>query len=124
MTTKTYKLYYPYKSDKPDKKYFVIVESERPDTYKKIYFGASGYEHFTYTPDYKDLAHLDWKRRENYENRHRLNEDWGKGGVKTRGWWSYWYLWKYQTHQDATIVIREKLKNWGFPVDRSITVRN
>jgi hypothetical protein len=75
MSTKTYKLYYPYKSDdKPDKKYFVIVEGERPDTFKKIYFGSSAYEHFTYTPDYKDLAHLDWKRRQNYEDRHHPNE--------------------------------------------------
>lgn len=119
---KTYKLYYPYKSDKPDKKYFVIVEGETPDTLKKIYFGASGYEHFTMTPDYKELAHLDWKRRQRYEDRHRPTEDWGKGGVKSRGWWSYWYLWKYQTHQDAMIVIREKLKKWGFNINASISL--
>ena len=34
--------YYPYKSDKPEKKYYIITKSE-----KKIYFGAAGYSDFT-----------------------------------------------------------------------------
>ena len=34
--------YHPYKSDKPDKKYYIITNSGR-----KIYFGAAGMSDFT-----------------------------------------------------------------------------
>ena len=33
--------YYPYKSDKPNKKYYIITNDN-----KKIYFRAAGYDHF------------------------------------------------------------------------------
>ncbi len=33
--------YYPYKSDKPNKKYYIITNDN-----KKVYFGAAGYDHF------------------------------------------------------------------------------
>ena len=36
------KTYYPYSSDKPDKKYFIITS-----TGKKIYFGQAGYNDYT-----------------------------------------------------------------------------
>ena len=52
-------IYTPYKSDKPNKKYFISTPSG-----KKVYFGAAGYEHFT-------DGHLDEKRRKLYENRHK-----------------------------------------------------
>ena len=32
------KYYYPYKSDKPDKKYYIITKDN-----KRVYFGAAGY---------------------------------------------------------------------------------
>jgi hypothetical protein len=34
--------YYPYKSDKPNKKHYIITNDN-----KKVYFGAAGYEHFS-----------------------------------------------------------------------------
>jgi hypothetical protein len=34
--------YYPYKSDKPNKKYYIITNDN-----KKVYFGAAGYSDFT-----------------------------------------------------------------------------
>ena len=34
--------YYPYKSDKPNKKYYIITNNN-----KKVYFGAAGYSDFT-----------------------------------------------------------------------------
>ena len=34
--------YYPYKSDKPDKKYYIITKTE-----KKIYFGQASASDFT-----------------------------------------------------------------------------
>jgi hypothetical protein len=46
--------YYPYKSDKKDKKYFIITQSG-----KRVYFGATGYDDYT--------THGDEKRRLAYE---------------------------------------------------------
>ena len=51
--------YLPYISDKPNKKYFIITNDN-----KKVYFGASGYEHYT-------DGHLDEKRKQAYINRHK-----------------------------------------------------
>ena len=68
--------YYPYKSDKPDKKYYIITKTE-----KKVYFGAAGYSDFTKTN--KDEA-----RKQRYIKRHENNEDWSKSGIDTAGFWS------------------------------------
>ena len=51
------KIYYPYPSDKPDKKYFIITYSGR-----KVYFGSAGMSDYTIhktlkerTDIYKDI---------------------------------------------------------------------
>ena len=38
--------YFPYKSDKPNKKYYIITNDN-----KKVYFGAAGYSDFTIHKD-------------------------------------------------------------------------
>jgi hypothetical protein len=38
--------YYPFKSDKPGKKHYVVTESNN-----KVYIGASGYSDFTIHKD-------------------------------------------------------------------------
>jgi hypothetical protein len=76
--------YKPYKSDKLDKKYYIIT-----DTGKRVYFGASGYEDYT--------IHKDPERKEAYIKRHRKNEDWTKSGIDTPGFWSRWLLWNLPT---------------------------
>ena len=76
--------YYPYKSDKPNKKYYIITNDN-----KKVYFGASGYSDFT--------IHKDEARKQRYLNRHRNNENWTKSGINTAGWWSCWILWHLPT---------------------------
>jgi hypothetical protein len=110
---KQYKLYYPYKSDRPEKKYFVVVNNGQSNTnkqlFKKVYFGATGYEHYT-------EGHLDDDRRILYQLRHKENEKWGYTGALTAGFWSYWYLWKYKTYNEAYKKIQNLLKFWGFPV--------
>jgi hypothetical protein len=78
------KKYYPYKSDKPNKKYFIITNENN-----KVYFGASGFLHFS--------LHKDEKRKERYIKRHQKNEDWTKSGIDTPGFWSRWYLWNMPT---------------------------
>ncbi len=70
------KKYYPYKSDKTDKKYYIIT-----NTNKKVYFGAAGYEDFTITKN-ED-------QRQRYITRHKKNEDWNN--INTAGFWSYHY---------------------------------
>ena len=57
------KIYFPYKSDKPSKKYFIITS-----TGKKVYFGAVGYQHYT-------EGHLDEKRKNAYLSRHEQKEN-------------------------------------------------
>ena len=61
--------YYPYKSDKPEKKYYIITKSE-----KKIYFGAAGYSDMT--------QHKNEGRKNRYILRHEKNEDWGKSKME------------------------------------------
>lgn len=70
--------YYPYKSDKPDKKYYIITDKN-----KKVYFGASGMSDYTH--------HKDEARKQRYINRHQKNENWND--INTAGAWSRWLLW-------------------------------
>jgi hypothetical protein len=70
--------YYPYKSDKPDKKYYIITNKN-----KKVYFGASGMSDYT--------IHKDEARKQRYINRHQKNENWND--INTAGAWSRWLLW-------------------------------
>jgi hypothetical protein len=87
--------YYPYKSDKPDKKYFIITSSGR-----KVYFGASGYEDFT--------IHKDQLRKELYIKRHQARENWNKSGINTAGFWSRWLLWNKPTIKESYEDIKRR----------------
>lgn len=95
------KIYYPYVSDKKGKKYFIMTKSG-----DHIYFGASGYEHYT-------DGHKDEKRKQAYISRHKKNEDWTKSGIDTAGFWSRWYLWEYPTKEEAYRNIKKDLVKWG-----------
>ena len=55
--------YYPYVSDVPNKKFYIITNTGR-----RLYFGDSRYEHFT-------EGHLNEIRRKAYMNRHKKNEN-------------------------------------------------
>lgn len=88
--------YYPYPSDKLDKKFFIITS-----TGKKVYFGASAYLDFT--------QHKDPKRKELYIKRHsKMNENWGRNGIDTAGFWSRWYLWNLPTKQASYNDIKKR----------------
>ncbi len=69
--------YYPYKSDKPEKKYYIITKSQ-----KNIYFGAAGYSDFT--------QHKNEDRKNRYIKRHEKNEAkfWNKSGIDTPSFWA------------------------------------
>ena len=89
------KIYYPYKSDKPDKKYYIIT-----NTGKRVYFGQAGAEDFT--------IHKNLNRREAYIRRHEKNEDWSASGINTPGFWNRWYLWHLPTKKTAYENIKKK----------------
>ena len=82
------KTYWPYKSDKPEKKYYIITKDN-----KRVYFGAAGYSDFT--------QHKDEDRRQRYVARHEKNEDWSKSGIDTAGFWSRWLLWHKTTIKES-----------------------
>jgi hypothetical protein len=89
------KYYYPYKSDKPEKKYFIMTK-----TGKYIYFGAAGMSDFT--------KHKDEDRKNRYIDRHKHNEDWGKSGIDTAGFWSRWLLWNKTTIKSSYEDIKKR----------------
>jgi hypothetical protein len=60
------KKYFPYPSDRPAKKFYIITNDN-----KKVYFGDSRYQHFT-GPE----GHGDERRKWAYISRHRRNENW------------------------------------------------
>ena len=72
--------YYPYLAKDGKHKFYIITKTE-----KKIYFGAAGYSDFT--------KHKDEVRKQRYIQRHEKNEEWGKSGIDTSGFWSRWLLW-------------------------------
>ena len=91
------KYYYPYSSDKPEKKFMVFTPEG-----KRIYFGASGYEHFT-------EGHLDEKRKVEYIKRHQRREDWDY--PDSSAYWALRFLWLYPTYKKAYANIKKDLLN-------------
>ncbi len=88
--------YYPYVSDVPNKKFYIITNN-----YRRLYFGDSRYEHFT-------EGHLNEIRRKAYMNRHKKNENWNN--IDSAGFWSYHYLWRFPTYEEAYEEIQKILK--------------
>lgn len=85
--------YYPYKSDKPDKKYFIITSTGR-----KIYFGSANMSDFT--------LHKDPLRKNRYIQRHQKRENWND--KNTAGFWSRWYLWNKETKEASYADIKKR----------------
>jgi hypothetical protein len=88
-------IYYPYISDKLNKKYYIITNEG-----KRVYFGAAGYEHYT-------EGHFDIKRRDAYIRRHQKKENWNN--PNSAGFWSFKLLWSYPTFKEAIENIRKEL---------------
>ena len=104
----TYKIYYPYKSDKPEKKFFIITASG-----KRIYFGQAGYnDYIIYNcNDGKEKAD---KMKSAYIARHsKMGENWGKSGIDTSGFYARWLLWEEPTLESSYKKLKKKLINWG-----------
>ena len=87
--------YYPYTSDQPTKKYYIITGEN-----EKVYFGQAGASDFT--------IHKDKERKQRYINRHKNNEIWTKSGINTAGFWSRWMLWEKPTIKESYENIKRK----------------
>jgi hypothetical protein len=90
------KKYFPYPSDRPAKKFYIITNDN-----KKVYFGDSNFQHFT-------EGHLDERRKWAYISRHRRNENWSN--PDTAGFWAFHYLWLYPTYEQAMKRINKIIK--------------
>jgi hypothetical protein len=91
------KKYFPYPSDRPAKKFYIITNDK-----KKVYFGdLTGYQHFT-------EGHLDERRKWAYISRHSRNENWSD--PDTAGFWAFHYLWLYPTYEQAMKRINKIIK--------------
>lgn len=93
------KYYFPYKANDGKHKYFIITKNN-----KRVYFGAFNYSDYT--------IHKDNLRRLRYVKRHKKNEQWGKSGIDTAGWWSLKFLWSFPTKREAYNHIKIDLKKW------------
>ena len=92
--------YHPYKSNKPNKKYYIITKND-----KKVYFGQAGASDFT--------IHKDVARKQRYINRHK-NESKFWHDPDTASYWALKYLWSYPTKEEAYQHIKKELKRKGF----------
>ena len=89
------KYYFPYPSDKPEKKYYIITKDN-----KRVYFGQASASDFT--------KHKNEERKNRYILRHQKNEDWGKSGIDTAGFWSRWLLWNKTTIKSSYEDIKKR----------------
>jgi hypothetical protein len=94
--------YYPYPANDGKHKYYVITPNN-----KKIYFGAYGYNDYTtYYKTYgKKIAD---ERKLAYLKRHQENENWGKSGINTKGFWSANLLWGKPTIEASYNDIKKR----------------
>ena len=95
--------YYPYNSDRPDKKYFIITDDN-----KRVYFGQAGYKDYIIYNKTEGKEKAD-KMKKAYIARHsKMNENWGKSGVNTAGFWSRWLLWNKPTIKESYDDIKKR----------------
>lgn len=87
--------YFLCKSDKPNKRFFVVSFK---NSMKKIYFGDSKYENYT--------IHQDLDRKKRYLSRHEKNEDWHD--PETPGFWARWLLWNKHTLLESIQDLKQK----------------
>lgn len=90
------KTYHLHRSDKKDKKYYVVA----PNSKKKIYFGAAGYS--DYTKNKSDV------KKNAYIARHKVNENFND--LNSAGAWSRWLLWEKKTLTAAKTNMKKKFK--------------
>ncbi len=85
------------KSTNKNKKFDVIING------KNISFGDAKYSDYT--------INKDPKRKENYINRHKKNENWNFTSVENKRFWSKNLLWNQSTLKNSVGDINKRFKN-------------
>ena len=92
-------IYYLNKSDKPSKKYYVLLFNFKTRKFgHKIYFGDSKYDDYT--------THKDIERKYRYIKRHKKKEQWNN--PLTAGFWSRYILCNKPTIYESMIDIENR----------------
>ena len=91
------------KSKRKDKKFDAVVNN------KTISFGQAGASDFT--------KHKNPERKQRYIDRHKNNEQWGKDGISTAGFYSRWVLWNKPTLQASIKDLNNKYNNISFKLN-------
>jgi len=89
-----------YKSDKPEKKYYVEYTNPNTNRLNKMYFGAAEYDTF--------IDHKDEDRKERYLLRHKKREDWDS---LSPGMLSARLLWNLSTLSDSIRDTNKRFNN-------------
>ena len=95
------KYYYPYISDKPEKKYFIITRDN-----KKVYFGQASASDFT--------IHKDEERKQRYILRHQKRELQYWNNPNYASYWSLNLLWNKKSIKESYEDIKKDLKRKGY----------
>lgn len=93
--------FYLYKSDKPEKKYYVEFENPRTGRLNKIYFGAAGYPDFI-------LSGGDEEKKSLYLKRHSGMGENYRNPYSGAGFWAKWILWNKPTLQASINDTKER----------------
>ena len=93
-------IYYLNKSDKPNKKYYVLLFNFKTRKFNyKIYFGDSHYDNYT--------IHKDVERKYRYIKIHNnKKEQWDN--PLTAGFWNHWLLWHKPTIYESMMDIENR----------------
>ena len=86
------------KSTNNNSKFDAVIDGK-----KKISFGQAGASDYT--------KHKNDDRKDRYIDRHRKNENWGKDGVETAGFWSKNALWNKKTLKASVDDINKRFKS-------------
>ena len=93
--------YYPYISDRPEKKYCIITEDN-----KKVYFGQASASDFT--------QHKDEDRKNRYILRHQKRECQYWNNPNYASYWSLNLLWNKKSIKESYEDIKKDLKRKGY----------
>ena len=106
------KIIYLLKSQKPNKKFKVLVGL------KTIHFGSKGMSDYTLNKN-PQRKHLYIKRHRSRAEARRVGtrrENWNRSGIKTAGFWSRWLLWNKPTLDES---IRDIEKRFNVIIQQS-----
>ena len=80
------------------------------DGKKTIHFGQAGASDFT--------KHKDPERKDRYIDRHKKNENWGKTGVDTAGFYSKHVLWNKPTLEASVHDLNKRFSGMSFKLKK------